>query len=136
MSEDQRYLNLAIEIGNKQPEPLNYGAVIVRDGQAIAIEHNKVHETNNPTLHAEISAIVSACSKLGTYSLEGCTLYASHEPCAMCIASAYWAHIDRVVYSIGAEDQNETAYEFKGFSAEDFASKLSRKIQVERISLK
>lgn len=90
-----------------------FGAVIVKDGEVIARSANKVVPTNDPTAHAEVSAIRLACEKLGTYSLSGCVIYTSCEPCPMCLGAIYWARIDRIYYAntkadaaaIGFDDQ-------------------------------
>ena len=97
MKTDQDFLKAAIKVGNKKAKPYNFGAVIVKNSKIIAAEHGHVQETNNPTLHAETSAIINACKILGSYNIDGCTLYASHEPCMMCMSCAAWAHIERVV---------------------------------------
>jgi guanine deaminase len=77
-----------------------FGAVIVGpDGTPVAEGCNRVTSTNDPTAHAEIVAIRAACAWLGTFLLEGCTLYTSCEPCPMCLAAAYWAHVDGIVYA-------------------------------------
>jgi tRNA(Arg) A34 adenosine deaminase TadA len=81
-----------------------FGAIIARGGEIIAEGWNRVVEENDPTAHAEILAIREACRKLETYNLEGCTLYASCEPCPMCLATAYWAHLDAVYYASSRED--------------------------------
>jgi guanine deaminase len=129
------YLKLAISEGNKKAKPYNFGAVVVKDGKVIAAEHGHVQETNNPTLHAETSAIIAACKQLNSHNIDGCTLYASHEPCMMCMSCAAWAHIDRVVYVTPASEQPDFMYEFKDFSIQDFAKKLPRPMKVERINL-
>ena len=135
MKDDIYFLKQAIEIGNKKPVPYNFGAVVVKDGKIIAADHNHVQETNNPSLHAEISAIIKACEVLDSYNIDGCTLYASHEPCMMCMACAAWAHIDRIVYVTAASEQQDMMHEFKGFSVQDFAKKLPRPMKIERILL-
>jgi tRNA(Arg) A34 adenosine deaminase TadA len=132
---DEDFLKLATEKGNKKAAPYNFGAVIVKDGEIISKDHGHVQETNNPSLHAEVSAIILACQKLGSNNIDGAILYASHEPCMMCMSCAAWAHIERVVYSIPAEEQPDFMYEFKGFSIEDFAKKLPRQMKVEQIKL-
>ena len=82
-----------------------FGAVIVGpDGQPIAEGCNRVTSANDPTAHAEVSAIRAACAALGTFKLEGCTLYTSCEPCPMCLAAAYWARVDGIVYGASRED--------------------------------
>ena len=76
-----------------------FGAVIVKDGKVIAEGWNEVTSANDPTAHAEVVAIRLACEKLGTFSLEGCDIYASCEPCPMCLAAIYWARIDRIFFA-------------------------------------
>ncbi len=75
-----------------------FGAVIVRNGEIVGKGSNQVTSTNDPTAHAEVVAIRDACQRLGTFQLEGCTLYASCEPCPMCLGAIYWARPDRIVY--------------------------------------
>ncbi|MGH8203120.1 MAG: nucleoside deaminase [Steroidobacteraceae bacterium] len=76
-----------------------FGCVIVRDGAIVARGKNCVTSTNDPTAHAEIAAIRESCRALNRYSLEDCTLYASCEPCPMCLAAIFWARITRVFYA-------------------------------------
>ena len=75
-----------------------FGAVIVKEGEIIARGHNEVIKTNDPTAHAEIVAIRRATAKLQNFSLEGCELYVTGEPCPMCFSAIHWAHLDRVYY--------------------------------------
>ncbi len=75
-----------------------FGAVIVKDGEVIAGGCNRVVPNNDPTAHAEVSAIREACNKLGTFDLSGCTIYTSCEPCPMCLGAIYWARIGRIYY--------------------------------------
>jgi tRNA(Arg) A34 adenosine deaminase TadA len=75
-----------------------FGCVIVRRGEVIARGNNRVTSTNDPTAHAEITAIREACGKLKTFSLDGCELYTSCEPCPMCLAAIYWARIPELYY--------------------------------------
>lgn len=81
-----------------------FGAVVVRDGKVIATGVNRVTATNDPTAHAEVSAIREACRVLGDFALPGCTMYTSCEPCPMCLAAIYWARIDGIFYSATAAD--------------------------------
>lgn len=76
-----------------------FGAVIVKDGMVIARSANRVVPTNDPTAHAEVSAIRLACKELDTFSLEGCVIYTSCEPCPMCLGAIYWARIDHIYYA-------------------------------------
>ncbi len=90
-----------------------FGAVVVKDGQVVAEGWNQVTSTNDPTAHAEVVAIRRACTALGRFDLRGAVLYTSCEPCPMCLAAAYWARLDAVVFgntrveaaAIGFDDQ-------------------------------
>lgn len=81
-----------------------FGAVIVRAGQIIAEGSNQVTSIKDPTAHAEIVAIRAACAALNDHSLAGCTIYASCEPCPMCLAAIYWARIDALFYGNSRHD--------------------------------
>ncbi len=95
-------MHLAIELSKKNViDGLGgpFGAVIVKDGEIVAASANTVTTTNDPTAHAEVAAIRMACKKLHTFSLEGCVIYASCEPCPMCLSAIYWARIDKMYYA-------------------------------------
>ncbi len=92
----QMAINLSIENVANGGGP--FGAVIVRNGEVIATGVNRVTANNDPTAHAEVSAIREACAKLGNFKLEGCTIYTSCEPCPMCLSAIYWAGISRIFY--------------------------------------
>jgi len=81
-----------------------FGAVIVKDGKVIAGSSNRVTIDNDPTAHAEVNTIRMACKALKTFSLEGCDIYTSCEPCPMCLGAIYWAHIDRIFYGNNRKD--------------------------------
>lgn len=81
-----------------------FGAVIVRNGEIIAEGWNMVTSVNDPTAHAEVTAIRQACQRLGTFSLAGCEIYTSCEPCPMCLAAIYWARLDRIYFANSRED--------------------------------
>ena len=81
-----------------------FGAVIVKDGQVIATGVNRVTANHDPTAHAEVQAIRAAGRALGTFDLSGCDLYASCEPCPMCLSAIYWAHISRLFYASSKDD--------------------------------
>ena len=76
-----------------------FGAVIVRNGEIIARGENRVTVCNDPTAHAEVSAIREAAARMGTYDLSGCEIYSSCEPCPMCLGALYWARLDRLYYA-------------------------------------
>jgi tRNA(Arg) A34 adenosine deaminase TadA len=76
-----------------------FGAIIVKDGKVVAEGWNRVTSENDPTAHAEVTAIRRACEALGTFSLKGCDIYTSCEPCPMCLAAIYWARLDRIYFA-------------------------------------
>jgi tRNA(Arg) A34 adenosine deaminase TadA len=90
-----------------------FSALIVKDGEVIATGCNRVTDKHDPTAHAEVEAIRKATKKLGTHDLSGCTIYASCEPCPMCLGAIYWARLDRLFFgntrsdaaSIGFDDE-------------------------------
>lgn len=88
-----------------------FGAVVARDGAIVARGWNAVTSTLDPTAHAEVVAIRRACRKLGSFSLAGCVLYASCEPCPMCLAAAYWARVDRLVYAATRDDAARAGFD-------------------------
>lgn len=76
-----------------------FGAVIVQNGEIISEGWNQVTSTNDPTAHAEVVAIRLACEKLGVFSLNGCEIYTSCEPCPMCLGAIYWARLDKIYFA-------------------------------------
>jgi guanine deaminase len=101
-------LQQAIEIGrdgmrSRRGGP--FGALVATaDGSVVAEGCNQVTSTNDPTAHAEITAIRAACATLGTFILAGHVLYTSCEPCPMCLAAAYWARLDGIVHAASRTD--------------------------------
>ncbi len=81
-----------------------FGAVVVRGDDVLASAHNQVVSTNDPTAHAEIGAIRAACAVLNSFQLDGCDLYASCEPCPMCLGAVYWARPRAVYFSSTRDD--------------------------------
>ncbi len=98
-----------------------FGAVVVKNSEIIGRGWNRVTTANDPTAHAEVMAIRNACKTLGTFDLSGCELYASCEPCPMCLAAIYWARIDRLYYAAGREDAANA-----GFADEHIYSEISK----------
>ena len=99
----QEAIRLAID-GARQGRGGPFGAVVVREGQIVGRGCNCVTSTNDPTAHAEVIAIRDACRQLGVFHLAGCELYASCEPCPMCLAAIYWAHLGRFYYGSTAAE--------------------------------
>jgi guanine deaminase len=91
---------IALAAENAQQGGGPFGAMVVKDGKVVATGVNQVIASLDPTAHAEVAAIRKACSALGTYQLDGCELYASCEPCPMCLGAIYWARIDRFYYAV------------------------------------
>ena len=102
-TDDARWMDYALRLGRRAlgttAENPNVGCVIVKDGVVIAEGSNHVVSENDPTWHGEMDAIRKAAKTLGTFSLAGCTLYTTGEPCPMCAGAIWWARIDRVVYA-------------------------------------
>lgn len=95
-------IRLSIENINHGGGP--FAAVIVKDGEIVAATGNSVTVDNDPTAHAEVNAIRQACKRLNTFDLSGCDIYASCEPCPMCLSAIYWAHIDHIYYAATRKD--------------------------------
>jgi len=88
-----------------------FAALIVRDGRIVGEGVNTVTATNDPTAHGEVNAIRAAAKALGTFTLAGCELYTSCEPCPMCLAAAHWARVDRVYYGASASDAARAGFD-------------------------
>ncbi|MGL6015101.1 MAG: nucleoside deaminase [Selenomonadaceae bacterium] len=105
--EKEAFMQAAIEESRHNLETNEggpFGAVIVKNGKIIGRGHNQVLAKNDPTCHAEIQAIRSACGQIGTYDLTGCQLYTSCYPCPMCLSAIIWANIKQVFYANTADD--------------------------------
>ena len=99
-----------------------FGCVIVQDGAILGEGANRVVAENDPTWHAEMAAIRSACRAQGGFKLRAATLYASGEPCPMCMAACYWAGIEAVVYA----STNADALEYGNFDDSMIYQELAR----------
>lgn len=87
------------------------GAILTREGVCIAEGWNCPISTNDPTAHAEIEAIRNACRELGTFTLTGCEIYTSCEPCPMCFAAIYWARLARIYYAANGHDAAQAGFD-------------------------
>ena len=105
-AEDRRFMQMAIDISveNVKSGGGPFGAVIVRNGEMLATGANRVTANNDPTAHAEVNAIRSACAKVGDFKLKGSTCYTSCEPCPMCLSALYWAGVERIFYGNTKDD--------------------------------
>ena len=131
---NEKFLKKCIKIARKHS--MNYeggpfGAVVVKDGKIIGRGWNKVIAKNDPTAHAEITAIRTACRKLNTYDLTGCDIYSSTEPCPMCLAAIYWARLNALYYGNNREDAAKIGFD-DAFIYEEFnKSELERKLKIQ-----
>ena len=108
-----------------------FGAVIARDGKIIATGVNRVTANHDPTAHAEVSAIRTACEKLKTFDLSGCEIYASCEPCPMCLGAIYWAHIDKIYFGNDKEDAKSIGFDDSFIYDELALPRENRKLPAE-----
>lgn len=111
--EKEKIMELGIEEARKtMNENIGgpFGAIIVKNGEIIAVASNRVLNDNDPTAHAEIVAIRKACKKLGTYDLNGCEIYATGYPCPMCLSAIIWANIKKVYVSGLPEDAENIGF--------------------------
>lgn len=104
--QNEKFLRMAIDLArdNADHGGRPFGAVLVKDGAVIATGVNRILSTNDPTAHAELSAIREASAKLGSPRLDGCTVYASGQPCPMCLAAIHLTGIREVVYAYSNSD--------------------------------
>ncbi len=105
----KRAIELSVESVNHGGGP--FGSVIVKHNKIIAEGSNKVTLTNDPTAHGEIVAIRDACKKLNNFTLNGCELYSSCEPCPMCLSAIYWARITKIYFANTREDAQKIDFD-------------------------
>jgi guanine deaminase len=88
-----------------------FGAVVVKNGRIVAEAANRVTVSNDPTAHAEVVAIREACGRLGQFELSDCEIYASCEPCPMCLGAIYWARLERIYFASVADDASKVGFD-------------------------
>jgi guanine deaminase len=129
----EKFMRMAIALSEQNvTEGLGgpFGAVIVRNGEVVAGSGNKVVPSNDPTAHAEVSAIRLACTALNTYNLEGCVIYTSCEPCPMCLGAIYWARLDKIYYANNQADAAAIGFDDQFIYEELDRPKHERKLPV------
>ena len=110
-----------------------FGAVVVKDGKIIGEGWNKVTSTNDPTAHAEVEAIRHACKRLKTYDLSGCEIYASCEPCPMCLSAIYWSRLSKIYFANTKQDAAQIQFD-DAFIYQEIPKPLNlRKIPTEQL---
>lgn len=132
------YLQRSIEIAESNCTSGHggpFGAVIVRNGEIVAECGNSVTTTNDPTAHAEVNAIREACKKLNTFDLSDCEIYASCEPCPMCLSAIYWARIPKLYYAADKHDAKDAGFDDSFIYDELDKSENERSIYIKRINL-
>lgn len=136
-AEDEQHLARAVALSREHMlhgDGGPFGAVIVRDGRVLAEGWNQVTSGNDPTAHAEVVAIRRACAAVGAFSLEDATLYASCEPCPMCLAAAYWARVARIVYANTRRDAAAIGFDDAAIYDEIPKAPQDRAIETLRIA--
>ncbi len=127
----RRALGLAVENVHLGGGP--FGAVIVKDGRVVAEGVNRVTALCDPTAHAEVVAIREACRALGSFHLAGCEIYASCEPCPMCLGAIYWARVERVYFAGTRADAGAAGFSDAEIYEELAAPFPARRIPMERL---
>jgi len=135
MKSKNKFMLRAIELSISSAKDTGgpFGCVIVKDDKIIAEGSNKVTFSNDPTAHAEIVAIREACKKLNTFNLSGCDLYASCEPCPMCLSAIYWSHVDNIFYANTREDAKKINFDDSLIYSEISKKNEDRKIPIKQM---
>ena len=124
VADDTRFMRRALALSRAGMETGHggpFGAVIVKDGVIVGEGHNRVLSTNDPTAHGEVVAIRDASASLGTFKLDGCSIYVIGVPCPMCMAAIYWARLERIYYVLVPADA-----EAIGFDDQEFYRQLEK----------
>jgi tRNA(Arg) A34 adenosine deaminase TadA len=133
---DKQFMRVAVNLAAEHMRAKDggpFGAVVVRGSTILGKGWNKVTSTNDPTAHAEIVAIRAAAAAVNSFSLVGCVLYTSCEPCPMCLAAAYWARVDRVVFAADRYDAAAAGFDDEQFYAEFGLPISERRIRTEQM---
>ncbi len=137
--QQEKYMQLAIELAQENIKSGNggpFGAVIVKDGEIIATGANSVTSKNDPTAHAEVTAIRNACKKLNSFQLDDCEIYSSCEPCPMCLGAIYWARPKALYFAADKHDAANAGFDDSFIYDEiklDYSKRsiLSKQIDIE-----
>ena len=126
-----RFMSRAIELSIESVKSGGgpFGSVIIKNNEIISEGMNRVTKNNDPTAHGEIVAIRNACKNLNDFSLKGCELYTSCEPCPMCLSAIYWSRIDKIYYANTRDDAKKI-----DFDDSLIYSELTKKIKERKIS--
>ena len=138
MNQHEKFLLMAIKLAKKSAkEGLGgpFGAVVVKNGRVVAKAHNTVVPDNDPTAHAEVNAIRAACKKLKNFELKDCIIYASAEPCPMCLGAIYWARPKALYYAADKKLAAKAGFDDSFIYKEIALPKNKRKIKIVKIDL-
>lgn len=130
---DKQFMLRAIELaqeGVDKDQGGPFGCVIAKDGRIVGEGCNQVTSTNDPTAHAEIVAIREACRTLGSFQLDGCTVYTSCEPCPMCLGAIYWARAAGIFYAGTRDDAAAAGFDDKHIYSELEKPKDQRELEM------
>ena len=139
MNKHEKFMSEAVKAalkGMNNNEGGPFGCIVVKDGEIIGIGNNKVTSTNDPTAHAEVTAIRDACKKINSFQLDGCIIYTSCEPCPMCLGAIYWARPDKVYYGSNQQDAANIGFDDEFIYKEIPLPYNERSIPFEQIARK
>jgi tRNA(Arg) A34 adenosine deaminase TadA len=139
MTREEKFMQEAVALskqGMLNNEGGPFGCIVVKDDVIIGRGNNKVICNQDPTAHAEITAIRDACKTLGNYQLDGCEIYTSCEPCPMCLGAIYWARPKVVYYANTREDAASIGFDDAMIYAEMNTQIAERKIPIIGIDKK
>ncbi len=108
-----------------------FGAVVVRDERVVGRGRNRVLADRDPTAHAEVLAVRDACRHLDTHDLSGCTVYASSEPCPMCLGALFWARVERIVYAVDRQGAAQAGFDDARFYEQMCTTENERSVRME-----
>ncbi len=133
MTREEKFMQEAIQLSlngvvNNEGGP--FGCVIVKGDEIVGRGNNKVTSSNDPTAHAEVTAIRDACKNLGTFQLDDCEVYTSCEPCPMCLGAIYWARPKIVYYANNRQDAADIGFDDSMIYDEMKAEMHERKIPI------
>ena len=121
------------ELGMNNNEGGPFGAVIVKDGKIIGRGNNRVTSSNDPTAHAEVTAIRDACATVENFDLSGTEIYTSCEPCPMCLAAIFWARIDKIYFANTKKDAADIDFDDDFFYQEIDKPLEERSVPMQQI---
>lgn len=133
MTREEKFMQEAISLSQKgmdNNEGGPFGCIIVKGDTIVGRGNNKVSSSNDPTAHAEVTAIRDACKNLDTFQLTDCEIYTSCEPCPMCLGAIYWARPKVVYYANNRQDAADIGFDDSMIYDEMNASLQERKIPI------